>query len=153
MAKSEILMWVAGIMMMIILGLAVAPTITKSGDTAKIAVINSELGSIRKASILYVGINPTTGFNNINAELLAPYLPGMTLTGTGAIATLDSKSDSSIKYTIVVGADTTLARVTVNGLNNIVNAETNVKNAQSTQATTTTDTNTSDGILVFEFKG
>ena len=150
MAKSEILMWVAGIMMMIILGLAVAPTISKSGDTAKIAVINSELNSIRNASIIYLAKSPTGTFTGITATEVQSYLPGLNLASTK----LQSKVNPLVTYLVAPnGINPEQLTITVEGLDKISTAETTVKTSQTPIAVTITDTNTTDGTLVFDFRG
>lgn len=151
MAKSEILMWVAGIMMMIILGLAVAPTVTKSGDTARIALVNGELNAIRNTSMLWVAQNSPDGtFTGISSTLLQTYLPGMTLTG----GKLVSKANASIQYSIAVkSGDTSQLAITVEGLDKITGAETSVKASQTAIAATVTDATADDGILVLDYRG
>lgn len=100
MAKTEILMWVAGIMMMIILGLAVAPTITKSGETAKVAVINSEINAIRSAAVLY---SATKGgdYTGLTSLVIKDYLK--LNVGWISPTKLMSRADSTgnIEYNIV----------------------------------------------------
>lgn len=118
MAKSEILMWVAGILMMIILGLAVAPTITKSGDTSKIAIINSEIENIRKASNLWVGQNSTdfalTYYCNFNANVAKDFV---NLEFDSANNRLTSKANNNIKYEI--GCNSDFLRIIVSNLDSI----------------------------------
>ena len=151
MAKSEILMWVAGIIMMIILGLAVAPTVTKSGDTARIALVNGELNAIRNTSMLWVAQNSPDGtFTGISSTLLQPYLSGMTLTG----GKLVSKANSSITYSIVPRTgDTSQISITLSGLSVIEGAEASIKNSQTANTSSINDTVTDDGTLVLNYRG
>lgn len=151
MAKSEILMWVAGIMMMIILGLAVAPTVTKSGDTARIAVVNSELNALRNTSMLWVAQNSPDGtFAGITSTLLQTYLPGMTLTG----GKLVSKANASIQYAVTVKTgDASQLTITIQGLDAIEGAEASVKTSQTSIAAGVTDASATDGILAIDYRG
>lgn len=151
MAKSEILMWVAGIMMMIILGLAVAPTVTKSGDTARIAVVNSELGTIRNTAMLWVAQNSPDGtFSGITSTNISTYLPGLDLVG----GKLVSKANSSITYSIVPKTgDTSQISITLAGLSVIQGAEASIKNSQTANTSSIDDTATDDGTLVLNYRG
>ena len=151
MAKSEILMWVAGIIMMIILGLAVAPTVTKSGDTARIALVNGELNAIRNTSMLWVAQNSPDGtFTGISSTLLQTYLPGLDLVD----GKLVSKANSSITYSIVPRTgDTSQISITLSGLSVIEGAEASIKNSQTANTSSINDTATDDGTLVLNYRG
>ena len=145
MAKSEILMWVAGIMMMIILGLAVGPTITKSGNTAKTAVINNEISAIKNAAILWVGQNSSDGtYAGITAAGIQEFLPSLGL-DTGKLV---SKTSNSVKYAISVNAG---LQITISGLNTVEGAEASVASSQAKIASTLTNSSPTDGIITMVF--
>ncbi len=145
MAKSEILMWVAGIMMMIILGLAVGPTITKSGNTAKTAVINNEISAIKNAAILWVGQNSSDGtYAGITAAGIQEFLPSLAL-DTGKLV---SKTSNSVKYAISVNAG---LQIIITGLNTVEGSEASVASSQLKVASTLTNASPADGEMTLVF--
>lgn len=152
MGKADILMIIAGIIMSILLGLAVVPSINKSTDTPKYAVINSEIANIKNASVLWIGANTSDGtFTGVTAAGVQTFLPSLTLNASNEIV---SKVNSGITY--VVGpksGDSTQLQITVKGLNVVDGAEASVKNTQTSLASEVTDTTATDGTLVFDFKG
>ena len=147
MAKSEILMWVAGIMMMIILGLAVGPTITKSGNTAKTAVINNEISAIKNAAILWVGQHSSDGtYAGITVEGIQEFLPSLALADTNT--TLVSKTSNNVKYVVNVNAG---LQITISGLNTVEGAEASVASSQLKVASTLTNASPVDGEITLVF--
>lgn len=152
MGKADILMIIAGIIMSILLGLAVVPSINKSIDTPKYAVINSEIANIKNASVLWIGANTLDGtFAGVTAEGVQAFLPSLTLNAGKEIV---SKVNSGITY--IVGprqGDSTQLQITVKGLNLVNGADASVKNTQTSLASKVIDDTPNDGTLVFEFRG
>ena len=154
MAKSEILMWVAGILMMIILGLAVAPTITKSGDTAKNAVGISEVNNLKQAVTLWYADNAANAiFCNATPTNLKPYIDSLNYDGSKFV----SKAKTNIKFD--TGCDPSYQTeflVTISGLDNETQQSiyNNLKETQSDLSKTayTTINTSGTGSLLFSFK-
>ncbi len=152
MGKSEIVMILAGIIMTLLLGLAVAPSVGKSTDTSKYAVVNSELNNIRNASALWLGQNSSDGtYTGVTATGIQTFLPSLTLNGSGELV---SRANSGVSYVVAPKTgDSSQLEVTAKGLTTISGAETSVKTQQTSIAATITDTTANDGILVFDYKG
>lgn len=151
MAKSDIAMWVVSFIILVLVGLAVTPSLTSSGTTARIAVINSEIGTIRNASMLWVAQNSPNGdFTGISATGVATQLPALTL----ATNKFQSKVNPGITYTIAPkSGDASQVTITIDGLGLVTGAEASVKTSQTANSTLITDTVATDGTLVIDFRG
>lgn len=150
MAKSDIAMWVVSFIILVLVGLAVTPSLTSSGTTARIAVINSEIGTIRNASMLWVAQNSPNGdFTGISATGVATQLPGLTLSSGEFV----SKVNTGITYSLSAAADSSILTIKINGLTAVNGAEASVKTSQINNSVSITDVNTTDGTLEMNFRG
>lgn len=151
MAKTDVIMWAVSFVILLLVGLSVAPSLTSSSSTARIAVINSELSTIRQASILWVAQNSPTGdFTGISATGVSIQLPALVLSS----GKFQSKASASITYTITPkSGDSTQLEISIDGLSAISGSETSIKTSQTLIATTVTDATAGDGTLVIDFKG
>lgn len=152
MAKSDILLWVVSIMFAVIIGMVVVPSITKSGETARIAVINGEINSIRNGTILWLAQSSSTGdFTGVTAKKVSEFLPGLVVDTDGKFV---SKLNSAITYEISPkSGDASLLSITVSGLDKINGAEASVFSNQKQATSGSNDTTLDDGKLVLEYRG
>ena len=151
MAKTDVIMWAVSFMILLLVGLSVAPSLTASSGTARIAVINSELSTIRQASILWVAQNSPTGdFTGITATGVSVQLPALVLSS----GKFQSKANAGITYTLSAKTgDPTQLEISVEGLTAISGSEASLKISQTITATGVTDTTVGDGILAVDYKG
>ncbi len=146
MGKSEIVMILAGIIMTLLLGLAVAPSVGKSTDTSKYAVYNSEIKLLRDVSTLWAFDNNIDGTTTgISTSALESY-SRLTKNGSGL---LESRVDSGTVYS-VSSPDPHQVQITIQGLT-ISGAESAIKNSQSNIAIVVNDTDPNDGILILTY--
>ncbi len=156
MGFREIAMIVVSLILVGILGLAVAPSITASGDATKTSVVASEFDSVLSASKMWMANNSTAGnFNGVTAQAMSAQIPNLTASGSGATSTLVSKVNTSITYQIASATTTSTddsVQITISGLTAISGAEASLATSLATKGTVT-NTSATDGILVVKIRG
>ncbi|MFA6395668.1 MAG: hypothetical protein WCW84_06840 [Sulfurimonas sp.] len=157
MGFKEIAMIVVGLILAGILALAIAPSISASGDSTKASVLNSELESVASAGKMWMVNNTTSGtFTGINAVAMANNLPNLVATGTGATSIFTSKVVGAITYTVVAatsGSTDDSMKITMTGLTGGSAIETSIKNALIAKYLTGNVVNTTPGTIVVTIRG
>ena len=159
MAFREIAMIVVSLILVGILGLSVAPSITASGDATKTSVVASEFETIIKTSKMWMTNNSIAGdFTGINAASMSNILPTVAVEISGATSAFVSKVDSNIKYKIISATTSSTndsIEITISGLTSIADIEAALKTSLSNMygSANITDSVVNDGILIVKIKG
>ncbi len=162
MGFREIAMIVVSLILVGILGLAVAPSITASGDATKTSVVGSEIETVAKASKMWMTNNSIRGdFTGITAEAISGTLSTMSVAGSGSSSKLISKVISSINYEIsstTTNSTDDSVQITISGLTAISGAEASLKTTLTNiygvlNVSEGSGGTSSDGILIIKVKG
>lgn len=147
---KELLMLLATLVLGAIIGTGVYPIMSKSQDAGRVSLVNTEIGSIKTAALLWLVKDSDGTFTSVSVANLTSYVPGFTVTSNKFV----SKANSDITYDVAVKTgDSTQFTITVAGLTAISGAETSVKTTQTSIAANVTDTSSTDGILALDFRG
>lgn len=118
MAKSEIILWIVGIAIMITLGLIGAQVGKGSNDMSKNTVISGEVNNIKNASATWVGLNPIlamNGYCGINALEINKLIPNLALNETKT--RLISNGYDTVQYTLACDStNENKLKITIDGV-------------------------------------
>ncbi|MFA6700734.1 MAG: hypothetical protein WCS28_11280 [Thiomicrospira sp.] len=130
---QNIILAVVGVVLTILAGLAIAPSISNTQEKVKASKVVEEVTAVRNASLLWLVNDSVNGlFTGINAESTSGLVPDLTLSGTGATSTLGSRIfPGDVTYALAVdgtNADQVQVTITLSGTANTDEVKASIEN-------------------------
>lgn len=114
MGFREIALIAVALILALILGLAVSPSITASADATKASIVSNEIASIASASKMWMVDNSTTAsLTGLNAVAIAKHIPNLTLVEWSGEPYFVSKVSPNLHYVIRQDSTTDIRVITI----------------------------------------
>ncbi|MCK9373616.1 MAG: hypothetical protein M0P91_10485 [Sulfuricurvum sp.] len=114
MGFREIALIAVALILVLILGFAIAPSITASGDATKASIVSNEIASIESASRMWmIDHSATAALTGLSAVTVAKYIPNLTLVVWSGEPYFVSKASPSLHYVIRQDHTTDIRVITI----------------------------------------